>query len=77
VIATPATPGDCFSTLLVTFVLVFGILGYGAQVVGAMVADLYGQKALGAILGVACAEPTWWVGRHLRRRPVGRSDRAL
>ena len=35
-----------------TFVLVFGILGYGAQVVGALVADLYGQKALGAILGV-------------------------
>lgn len=39
---------------LVTFVLVFGILGYGAlAVVGAMVADLFGQKALGAILGVA------------------------
>jgi MFS family permease len=39
---------------LVTFVVVFGVLGYGAlAVVGAMVADLFGPRALGAILGVA------------------------
>lgn len=39
---------------LVTFVVVFGLLGYGAlAVVGALVADLFGQKALGSILGVA------------------------
>jgi MFS family permease len=39
---------------LVTFVVVFGLLGYGAlAVVGALAADLFGPKSLGAILGSA------------------------
>lgn len=39
---------------LVAFVVVFGLLGYGAlAVVGALVADLFGPKSLGVILGSA------------------------
>lgn len=39
---------------LAAFVIVFGLLGYGALVVvGGLVAEIFGQKSLGAILGVA------------------------
>jgi len=39
---------------LVLFVVVFGLLGYGALVVvGGLVAEVFGQKSFGAILGMA------------------------
>ena len=41
-------------TTLVTFTVVFGLLGYGAiGVVGAMTADIFGRRSIGAILGIA------------------------
>lgn len=39
---------------LITFVLVFGLLGYGAiGVIGALASELFGKRAIGAILGTA------------------------
>ena len=39
---------------LIAFVVVFGLLGYGAiGVIGALASELFGRKAIGAILGSA------------------------